>query len=114
MPNVSIFVSALSLLLGSVHGVVMRGPITPVSRVGTPNEAPATHLELVFSRTTTQKRIRVSTDAHGRYRIRLRAGTYTVSTSQQPKIGRGLDPDIVRIRAGRDSRVNFHLDTGIR
>ena len=114
MPKVSIFVSAIALLVGTVHGVVMRGPITPVCRVGTPCEAPAARLALVFSRTGTQTRVRITTDAHGRYRLRARAGTYTVSTAKPPAIGRGLEPETVRVRAGRDVRADFHLDTGIR
>src|SRR5439155_15482640 len=44
------FVSALSLLLGSLHGTVMRGPTMPVCQVGKPCDAPAAHVTLFFTR----------------------------------------------------------------
>ncbi len=104
-------VSSLALLLGSLHGVVMRGPIMPVCMVGKPCDAPAAHVTLRFKGPQTA---RVTTDGKGRYRIRLRAGIYTVSVVPQTTIGRGLDPRTVRVRGGRDLRADFHLDTGIR
>jgi carboxypeptidase family protein len=105
------FVSSLALLVGSLHGVVMRGPITPVCQVGKPCDAPAAHVTLRFKgpETTT-----VKTDANGRYRIRLKAGVYTVTVVPNPQIGRGLEPRTVRVRAAHDTRANFNLDTGIR
>ena len=105
------FTSSLALLLGSLHGVVMRGPTMPVCQVGKPCEAPAAHVTLRFVGPQTAT---TTTDADGRYRIKLRSGTYTVTIKPKPAIGRGLEPGTVRVRAARDLRANFHLDTGIR
>lgn len=105
------FFSALVLLLGSLHGTVTRGPITPVCQVGVPCDGPAAHVTLFFTR--AGKRTSTSTDAQGHYRLTLRAGLYTVRTSQKV-FERTPKPDTVRVVAGHDRRVNFFIDTGIR
>jgi hypothetical protein len=114
VPNVTVFVSSLSLLLGTLHGVVMRGPITPVCRVGTPCEAPAAHVDIRFHLSGAKSSQVVRTDGNGRYRIRLRPGAYVVSSGEASLIAHGIDPRTVRVRARRDTRADFHLDTGIR
>ena len=103
---------ALALLIGSLHGVVMRGPITPVCMVGKPCDAPAAHLRLEFVR--NGRSFATTTDANGRFRIRLPVGTYAVMTLPVPTVGRGVEPRSVRVVAHRDTRVDFHVDTGIR
>ncbi len=105
------FASAIALLLGSLHGTVMRGPTTPVCRVDVPCEEPAAHVTLLFARNGTSKR--TTTDRNGRYRLRLAAGVYLVRTNQRP-FGTAPRPASVRVRAGRDTRVDFDIDTGIR
>lgn len=105
------FLSALALLLGSVHGTVTRGPITPVCQVGVPCDGPAAHVTLYF--THAGLRTSTSTDAQGHYRLKLKAGLYTVRTNQKV-FGRTPKPDTVRVVAGQDRRVNFFVDTGIR
>lgn len=103
--------SSLTLLLGTLHGHVMRGPIAPVCRIGTPCEEPAAHATVYFTR--LGRTVSTVTDAKGYYRIRLRGGYYAVRTKRQ-SIGKGLEPRTVRVVAGRDKRVDFHIDTGIR
>jgi hypothetical protein len=105
------FVSAVSLLVGTLHGHVMRGPIAPVCRVGVPCEAPAKQATLYFTR--LGRTVTAVTDAHGYYRIRLAGGMYAVRTKRQT-IGRGLEPRSVRVVSGSDKRADFHIDTGIR
>jgi|SRR5437762_9335374 len=105
------FASSVALLLGSLHGVVMRGPTMPVCMVGKPCDAPAAHVTLRFA---GPEKATTTTDANGRYRIKLRPGVYTVTVAPKPAIGRGLEPRTVRVRASLDLRANFHLDTGIR
>ena len=58
---------------------------------------------LVFARGGTA--VRVRTDAHGRYAIRLRRGTYLV---RYPRI----QPATLVVRRGM--RADFAVDTGIR
>jgi hypothetical protein len=95
-----------------IHGVVMRGPTTPVCRVGVPCSEPAPGVVLVFSRAGAVV-ARVRSGAGGRYSVRLRAGVYDVRLAQPAKIGRGLDPRRVVVSAAKP-RVDFDLDTGIR
>lgn len=102
---------ALVVAIGGLHGVVRRGPTTPVCRAGTPCSAPAVGAVLVFSR-GGRDAARVRTGAGGRYSIHLPAGTYAVRLSPAQKIG-GLTPQHVRVRAAID-RLDFRIDTGIR
>jgi hypothetical protein len=98
---------------GSLAGVVTRGPITPVCVAEQPCDAPAKNVTLLFSR-NEQLVGRVVTDEAGRYRLRLPAGLYTVRRPTAASIDRKLEPNHVRVYAGRLSRVDFSIDTGIR
>jgi hypothetical protein len=109
--KVATIFSVLTLLVGTLHGQVMRGPTTPVCRVGQSCEAPAKHIRLFFSRsgdTTT-----ALTDAKGLYRVKLPEGRYSVRTDQRP-FGTVPEPRTVRVVAKSVRRVDFHIDTGIR
>lgn len=103
--------AAPSGLPSGLRGVVMRGPITPVCIEDEPCEAPAAGVVLRFSRAGAVV-ARVTTGPAGGYRVRLRPGTYTVTTPQRG-IGGGLTPRVVRVPRARIARVDFHLDTGI-
>jgi hypothetical protein len=98
-------------LTSGLRGVVMRGPTKPVCKDTEPCEAPAVGVVLQFSQ---GDRIvaRVRTGSAGGYRVRLRRGSYAVTT-QSRRPGRGLTPRTVRVPKGRIARVDFHLDTGI-
>lgn len=96
-----------------LRGVVTRGPITPVCTAEVPCSEPAKNVTLLFSR-NGRVRGRSTTDIAGRYRIVLSAGVYRVSRTTSRTIGRGLEPDQVRVQAGRFVRVDFSVDTGIR
>jgi hypothetical protein len=105
------FLSALALLLGSLHGTVTRGPLTPVCQEGVPCNGPAAHVTLFF--TSAGIRTSTSTDAQGHYRLKLKAGLYTVRTNEK-FFGTTPKPGTVRVYAARDRRVDFFVDTGIR
>jgi hypothetical protein len=105
-------IAALAVTLALLHGIVMRGPITPVCRAGMPCNEPAVGAKLTFSR-NGRVAARVQVGAGGRYRVRLAAGTYTVRQAPSPRIGFGLRPDLVRVR-GVSTRADFFIDTGIR
>jgi hypothetical protein len=106
------FASSLALLLGSLHGIVMRGPTMPVCMVGTPCDAPAANFRLRFTHAGTS--VFVRTDSRGHYRVHLAPGIWAVAAAKPTTIGRGVEPRSVRVRAGIDSRVDLHVDTGIR
>jgi len=103
---------ALTLLVGGLHGVVMRGPTTPVCRIGMPCNEPAVGAVLVFAR-AGHATVRVRVGAGGRYSVRLAPGTYTVGEKPASKIG-GLRPRLVGVVRGVSRRVDFFIDTGIR
>ena len=98
---------------GGLRGTVKRGPITPVCVAEQPCSGPAKHVTILFAR---DGRVagRTTTDGEGRYRVRLSPGLYRVRLNNSPGIGRGIEPDQVRVRAARYLRVDFSIDTGIR
>jgi hypothetical protein len=103
----------LATALVLLHGVVMRGPTMPVCQVGVPCSAPAPGAVLVFSR-NGQIAARVRAGERGRYSVRLRPGSYTVRLASKPRIGFGLAPRAITLRAVVSVRLNFSIDTGIR
>lgn len=104
---------AAAVLLGTLHGVVVRSPTMPVCIVGKPCSAPAAGVVLVFSR-AGHVAARVRTDAKGRYTVRLAAGDYAVRLTTRSPIGRGLEPQTAHVVAGATRRLDFTIDTGIR
>jgi len=100
----------LSLVL--LHGVVTRGPTTPVCMTGKPCTEPAVGAVLAFLR-DGRAAARVRIGAGGRYEVRLQPGTYMVRQVPAPRIGFGIRPDRVRVRAA-STRADLFIDTGIR
>jgi hypothetical protein len=89
----------------------MRGPTKPVCVENEPCEEPAVGVVLRFSR-AGQVVARAETGAGGAYSIRLRPGTYGVSTPER-RVGSTLAPRAARVPRARVARLNFHIDTGI-
>jgi hypothetical protein len=103
---------ALVLAAGGLHGVVTRGPTTPVCQVGKPCSEPAVGAVLVFAHNgNVAARVRVG--AGGRYTVSLPPGFYAVRVSPPQRIG-SLKPSQVRVRSGSSGRIDFQIDTGIR
>jgi len=101
---------AAGVTASGLHGVVRRGPTSPVCFVGRPCSAPV-KTTLVFTRLA--RRVLVRSNADGTYLALLAPGIYSVTTS--PKIGFGvLKPARVEVRAGHLDRIDFSADTGIR
>lgn len=107
------FLVSLAVLLGSLHGVVTRGPTAPVCRAGMPCSEPAVGVQLTFSR-GGKVAATALTAAGGRYSVRLPAGTYTVAQRPAARIGTGIRPQQVRVAGGASRRVDLFIDTGIR
>jgi hypothetical protein len=105
--GVAVLLSTLALSSG-VHGIVTRGPIMPVCKVGEPCSAPAPDVVLTFVR--GDRRFSVRTDGTGHYRIALPAGAYLV----RARGTLGLRPASVVVPADRNVLRNFSIDTGIR
>jgi hypothetical protein len=102
-------ISSASLTRSGVHGSVGRGPTQPVCQVGTPCTALAARARLTFSRGTVVRHVR--TNKRGRYSIRLAPGRYAVRVSVAQF---GYSPQEVTVRRGQMSRLNIHIDTGLR
>lgn len=99
---------------GTLTGIVTRGPITPVCVAEQPCDAPAPNVRLLFSRNGAVVGS-TTTNQDGRYRLRLPAGAYSVrrAASAGP-LDRKLEPNRARVYAGRLSKLDFSIDTGIR
>jgi hypothetical protein len=104
-----VLLTALVLL----HGTITRGPTTPVCQVGKPCTAPMPGAMLVFTHNGVVA-ARTRSDANGRYSVRLRLGTYTVSMGVKPRIGSGVQPRTITLRRVAPTRIDFFVDTGIR
>lgn len=98
-----------------LHGVVSRGPVAPICIEIRPCIRPSAGVTVVFSRAGVEVG-RATTGQLGRYSIHLRAGIYSVRTARKMTLGGlgGLSPRVVRVVAGRMSRVDFSIDIGIR
>jgi hypothetical protein len=94
-------------------GAVRRGPIVPVCFENRPCDEPAANVTLVFTQ-NGREAARVKTRVDGTYRVTLRPGAYHVRTTVSATIGSSIEPNDVRVRAGRRTQVNFNIDTGIR
>ena len=92
-----------------LRGLVTRGPITPVCKVGVSCTAPSKHTTLTFTRNGVTKSVVTGDD--GRYSILLAAGTYAVRI---PTAKFSYTPRTATVAPGRMSIRNFSIDTGIR
>src|SRR6266511_4259131 len=112
MPMRALVLLASVALVLTTAGVVMRGPIVPVCAVEQPCDEPAKGVTLLFAR---GDRVvgRVVTDDEGRYRLRLPGGLYTVRRPAAVSVDRKLEPNRVRVFAGRRTNIDFFIDTGI-
>ena len=86
-----------------VGGVLYRGPTTPVCRIGTPCDAPAPGVTLIFTRAGHAFRVR--TTAGGHFSIALRPGLYMVRVVPATTIGSGLSPRSIRVPVGGWARA---------
>jgi hypothetical protein len=104
--------AAQTSVLSGLRGLVIRSPITPVCKQGVPCSAPARYTTLVFRRKGST--VRTQTGIDGRYRVVLAPGSWSVGTTQVPRIGTGVRPATVLVIGGRFRVVNLNIDTGIR
>jgi hypothetical protein len=97
-----------------LYGSVTRSPTKPVCSNEAPCSEPAVHVSLRFLRGATLVAM-ARTDLHGRYRVRLPRGVYTVRVAGAPAggIGGRIDPTAVRVRTVWRHQ-DFDIDTGIR
>ena len=92
-----------------LRGLVTKAPTTPVCVAGLPCSAPAKSVVVRFTRGTSSRSVR--TDANGRYRIALAAGSWRISVAGARF---GFRPHSVVVPASRVAVQNIAIDTGIR
>ena len=98
---------------GGLYGTVRVQPATPACATGTSCTKPAADFRLVFLR--DGRRVAApTTDARGRYRVRLAAGRYVVRAAEGVSPKRGLQPGVVTAPDGRFARRDLTYDAGIR
>jgi hypothetical protein len=102
-------VSGTTVVRSGLHGVVTRGPVTPICTAEERCSEPAAGAVLVFSRSGSDV-ARAHVHPDGTYRITLPTGIYTIRVASL----RPLEPQAARVIAGRYRHVDFSIDTGIR
>ena len=103
---------------GLLQGHVTIGPIWPVEREGEEREIPCEVYQarkiMVYDKNGHDLLEQVDIDCHGRYRVELEPGVYTVDIN---RIGIDYSSDVprqVEIMAGMTFRLDIDIDTGIR
>ena len=101
---------------GELTGKVTRAPTQPVVKEGMPpSSEPASNIKLVILTSKRKQITSVMTNAQGEYRISLPPGNYRIETASLTGIEFTKDlPAIVTITEGRKTRLDIHIDTGIR
>ena len=100
-----------SITGSGLRGLVTLSPTRPVCIEAQPCSKPAADVVLVFRRNDASI-TRVTTSAHGIYRVVLRPGRYTV-VAPRYRLGSGITPHTVRVPRGRMAHLDFEIDTGI-
>jgi hypothetical protein len=105
--------AAVLIAASGAHGKVLIDPARPVCAIDQPCSAPDAHEQLVFWRGTA--RIAATTTASdGTFRVVLAPGVYRVTLPKRRPMRATVAPLEIRIPKGRDIRVVFRVDIGIR
>ena len=102
--------------MGVLVGRATRGPSSSVkSLAGQFGSSSASNIRIVISIEAGEAVTTGLTDTRGEYRIDLTSGSYRVEIAPLAGIEYTKDlPAVVAISAGRETRLDFHIDTGIR
>jgi hypothetical protein len=92
-----------------LRGTVLEQPASPVCKPVPPCTRPAPHVLIRFWR-NGQVVAHTRTNSKGRFRIGLRARTYSVTSAN----GAVITPARVAVATKRYRSVTFRIDTGIR
>ena len=102
--------------MGVLVGRVTRGPSSSVeSLAGRLDPSPVANLRIMISSEAGEAVTSGMTDTRGDYRIDLPSGTYRVEIGPLAGMEYTKDlPAVVAVSAGRETRLDFRIDTGIR
>ena len=100
---------------GTLVGEITRGPISPVEGDDAPSLELAPGEELLIMTPTGEEVNSVITNDQGLYSINLPPGNYVIDIASLDGIEFTKDlPATVTITEGQETRVDIHIDTGIR
>lgn len=102
--------------MGVLVGLVTRGPSSSIENLaGRLGPSPAANIRILISSGAGEAVTSGMTDTHGEYRIDLPSGTYRVEIGPLAGMEYTKDlPAVVAVSAGRETRLDFRIDTGIR
>jgi len=102
--------------MGVLVGRVTRGPSSSVeSLAGRLGPSPVSNIRIVISSGAGEAVTSGTTDMRGDYRIDLPSGTYRVEIGPLAGMEYTKDlPAVVAVSAGRETRLDFRIDSGIR
>jgi hypothetical protein len=101
---------------GTLAGAIMRGPTCPVQTANTPCPPEPASGAKILVLTPAGKEVRsVVADREGKYSVSLPAGSYRIESEPL----RGLEftrdlPTTITVTAGRETRLDINIDTGMR
>jgi Carboxypeptidase regulatory-like domain len=100
---------------GILAGTLTKGPLSPVERPGTPPSSGVAGAQIDIATNGGKLLTSVETDSSGTFSVNLPVGTYKVTMPSLCGAMFTKDlPATVTIAAGRQTRLDIHLDTGIR
>lgn len=102
--------------MGVLVGRVTRGPVSSIEDLdGRLGHSPAANIRIVISSVAGEAVTSGMTDRRGDYRVDLPSGTYRVGIASLAEMEYTKDlPAMVTVSAGQETRLDFHIDTGIR
>lgn len=102
--------------MGVLVGRVTREPASSIeSLAGQLGPPPVSNIRIVISSGAGEAVTSGMTDTRGDYRIDLPSGTYRVEIGPLTGMEYTKDlPAVVAVSAGRETRLDFRIDTGIR
>jgi hypothetical protein len=102
--------------VGKILGKVTFGPLSPVEIVDAPSASkPAEGVKVLIINLQGQEIENAATDTMGHYSINLPAGSYRIDVEFLDDAMFSKDvPATVIIKKGQETRLDIHLDTGIR
>ena len=101
---------------GTLAGAIMRGPTCPVQTLNTPcPPEPASGVKLVIFTQAGKEVTSLVAARDGRYSVTLPPGSYRIELGPLRGIEFTRDlPATVTIAAGRETRLDINIDTGMR
>jgi hypothetical protein len=105
-------------MTSGIKGRVFAGPISPVARIGEPNERPVAHAIIQYFNAIAANAVVTTVIANdeGRFQFSVPPGQYvvmaTIPGDENTPFGHGTQT--VTVKPDQATEIVFHLDTGIR